>query len=108
MTYVNDRNVAKLGPALVPYLSALGADSPALSADRAPSVPAAPVFLLHGSGDTVIPPVESVLLADYLRQKGVDVHLLLSGLITHAEVDRTAEAAETWKLVSFWADVLDK
>jgi dienelactone hydrolase len=108
MTYVNDRNVAKLGPALVPYLSALGADSPALSADRAPSVPAAPVFLLHGSGDTVIPPVESVLLADYLRQKGVDVHLLLSGLITHAEIDRTAAAAETWKLVSFWADVLDK
>jgi dienelactone hydrolase len=108
MTYVNDRNVAKLGPALVPYLSALGADSPALSADRAPSVPAAPVFLLHGSGDTVIPPVESVLLAEYLRQKGVDVHLLLSDLITHAEIDRTAEAAETWKLVSFWADVLDK
>ncbi len=47
MTYVNDRNVQKLGPALVPYLSALGADSPALSADRAPAAPTAPVFLLH-------------------------------------------------------------
>jgi acetyl esterase/lipase len=108
MTYVNDRNVAKLGPALVPYLAALGADSPTLSADRAPSPPAAPVFLLHGSGDVVIPAAESVLLADYLRKKGTDVHLLLSDLITHAEIDRAAAATETMKLVSFWADVLKK
>jgi dienelactone hydrolase len=108
MTYVNDRNVARLGPALVPYLSALGADSPTLSADRATSSPAAPVFLLHGSGDTVIPAAESVLLADYLRKKDTDVHLLLSDLITHAEIDRAAAATETMKLVSFWADVLDK
>jgi len=108
MTYVNDRNVGKLGPALVPYLSALGADSPTLSADRSPSPPKAPVFLLHGSGDTVIPAAESVLLADYLRKKNADVHLLLSDLITHAEVDRAAAATETVKLVSFWADVLRK
>ena len=106
MTYVNDRNVGKLGPALVPYLAALGADSPSLSADRALAPPAAPVFLLHGSGDTVIPAAESVILADYLRKKGVDVHLLLSELITLAEIDRTAAATETWKLVSFWANVL--
>ena len=38
----------------------------------------------------MIPAAESVLLGDYLRSKGVDVHLLLSGLITHAEVDRAA------------------
>jgi dienelactone hydrolase len=108
MTYVNDRNVNKLGPALVPYLGALGADSPALSADRAPSPPTAPVFLLHGSGDTVIPTAESVLLADYLRKKGTDVDLLISELITHAEVDRSAAATETVKLVSFWAGVLKR
>jgi len=108
MTYVNDRNVKKLGPALVPYLEAAGADSPSLSAERSPTVPAAPVFLLHGSGDTVIPPVESVLLADHLRGKGVEVHLLLSDLITHAELDRRAAASETWRLVSFWANVLKR
>jgi dienelactone hydrolase len=108
MTYVNDRNVKKLGPALVPYLAARGADSPALSADRAPSPPTAPVFLLHGSGDTVIPTAESVLLADYLRKKGTDVDLLISELITHAEVDRAAAATETVKLISFWAEVLKK
>jgi hypothetical protein len=54
----------------------------------------------------VIPPVESAILGDYLESKGVDVHMLLSGLITHAEVDRTAAASETWKLVAFWASVL--
>jgi dienelactone hydrolase len=106
LRYVNDRDVAHLGPALVPYLDADGADSPALSADRAPMVPAAPVYLLHGAEDTVIPPVESVLLANYLRTRGVEVHLLLSDLITHAEVDRTAAASSAWQLVAFWADVL--
>ena len=108
MRYVNDRNVPKLGPALLPYLDVRGVDSPTLSADRSPSVPSAPVFLLHGSGDTVIPTAESVLLADYLRNRGVEVHLLISELITHAEVDRAAAATETLKLISFWADVLKK
>jgi len=108
MTYVNDRNVKKLGPALVPYLDERGVDSPTLSAARSSDVPSAPVFLLHGSEDSVIPTAESVLLADYLRKKGADVHLLVSELITHAEVDRAAAASDTVKLVSFWADVLKK
>jgi len=34
------------------------------------------------------------------------VHLLLSDLITHAEIDRAAAASETVKLVSFWGDLL--
>jgi dienelactone hydrolase len=108
MGYVNDRNVKQLGPRLVPYLEALGADSPALSADRAVAVPAAPVFLLHGSGDTVIPATESVLLGDYFRSRNVDVHVLLSDLITHAELDRSSTATETLKLISFWANVLQQ
>jgi dienelactone hydrolase len=108
MTYVNDRNVKKLGPALLPYLNASGVDSPTLSAARASSVPSAPVFLLHGSEDSVIPTAESVLLADFLRTRGVDVHLLVSELITHAEVDRGAATADTWRLISFWASVLKR
>jgi len=108
MNYVNDRNVKKLGPALLPYLNESGVDSPNLSADRSADVPSAPVFLLHGSEDSVIPTAESVLLNDYLRRKGADVHLLVSELITHAEIDRAAAAADTWKLVSFWSDVLEK
>lgn len=105
--YVNDRNVKKLGPVLVPFLQALGADDPALSPDRASQPPAAPVFLLHGHEDTVIAASESVVLGEYLRGRGADVHVLLSGLITHAEVDRAASAGDTWKLVRFWSDVLE-
>lgn len=105
LTWVNDRNVKKLGPLLAPHVAAFSSD-PAASADRAPSTPAAPVYLLHGSGDTVIPAAESILLADYLRNKGVEVHVLLSGLITHAEIDKSAAASEMLKLDAFWASIL--
>lgn len=104
LRYVNERNVKALGPILVPHLG-LEAD-PAASPERAPSVPSAPVFLLHGDGDTVIPTAESAVLGDYLRSKGVDVHVLISQIITHAELDRSAAAMEVWRLIAFWTDVL--
>jgi hypothetical protein len=107
MGYVNDRDVGRLGPRLVPYLNQLGADDPALSPELA-EPPHAPVYLLHGDGDTVIPTVESSILGDELRRRGADVHVLLSSVITHAEANRTAAAGEVWKLIRFWAGVLEK
>jgi dienelactone hydrolase len=106
LTYVNDRNVKALGPLLVPHIQ-LDAD-PAASPERAPDVPRAKVFLLHGNDDIVIPAAESVVLAEHLRRRGADVRLLLSRLITHAELDRAAAVSDTWELVSFWADVLER
>ena len=105
LKYVNERNVAKLGPILLPYIEK-EPPNPAASAVHAQSLPTAPVYLLHGDGDTVIPTAESALLGDYLRSKGVDVHVLLSGLITHAEIDRGAATSEALRLVAFWASVL--
>jgi dienelactone hydrolase len=104
--YVNERNTKKLGALLVPYLGQLGTDAPALSPARSASIPAAPVYLLHGIDDTVIPAAESALLAEHLRERGATVHLLLSGLITHAEVSKEVPVGETLKLISFWASVL--
>jgi len=104
LRYVNERNVKALGPVLLPYVTDVGGD-PALSPQRAPAPPAAPLYLLHGADDTVIPAAESVMLARYLKGKA-HVRLLLSRLITHAEVDKSAAASETWKLVLFWGDVL--
>jgi dienelactone hydrolase len=106
LNYVNDRAVAKLGPALVPYLKHLDADDPALSPQRVERPASAPLFLLHGDGDTVIPAAESAIFADDLRRKGADVHVLLSGLITHAEVNRAANYVDIWKLINLWAQVL--
>ena len=34
------------------------------------------------------------------------VHLLLSELITHVEIDKAAAASEMWKLDAFWASIL--
>jgi dienelactone hydrolase len=107
MNYVNDRAVNKLGPVLVPFLQQLGSDDPGLSPQRA-DPPAAPVFLLHGDEDTVIPPAESVILGESLRQKGAEVRVLLSHIITHAELDRAGDTYEAWKLIAFWADLLNR
>jgi acetyl esterase/lipase len=104
LKWVNERNVKEMGPLLAPHL-ALEAD-PAASPERAPDVPTAPIFLLHGDRDTVIPAAESVVLAERLRERGADVRLLLSRIITHAELDRSAATVESWKMVSFWADIL--
>jgi dienelactone hydrolase len=100
MGYVNTRDVAHLGPALLPHVSALGGD-PALSPERS-APPKAPVFLLHGLDDNVIPAVESSLLAADLARRGAETHLLLTPLITHAEVDRPPTFTEIWNLVRFW------
>jgi dienelactone hydrolase len=105
MRYVNDRSVKELGPVLAKHLDQLGADDPALSPELA-APPRASIYLLHGDGDTVIPTAESRLLASALRTNHVEVRLLLSGLITHAEVNKSAAATETLKLVGFWGSVL--
>lgn len=107
LTYVNDRNVKALGPVLVPHIGEI-ASNEAISPQRAAEQPVAPVYLLHGADDTVIPAVESVLLGHHLGAKAVNVRVLLSHLITHAEVDKSAAATETWKLVSFWASILGR
>ncbi|HXH05719.1 MAG TPA: hypothetical protein VNI83_03920, partial [Vicinamibacterales bacterium] len=103
MHYVNTRDVAALGPRLLPHVAHLGGH-PALSPERSPP-PAAPVYLLHGAEDNVIPAHESRLLASYL-QPHTEVRLLLTPLITHAEVRRPGDVVELWKLVDFWTDLL--
>jgi dienelactone hydrolase len=106
MQYVNDRDVVHLGPILLPYVAELGGD-PALSPGIAP-VPSAPVFLLHGTGDNVIPAAETTALSRTLVERGGEVRALVTPLITHAEVDRAATARDAWALVGFWADVLSQ
>ena len=51
---------------------------------------------------------ETVALAATLTAHGVTTHALVTPLITHAEVDRAATAADAWALVGFWSDVLSR
>jgi dienelactone hydrolase len=106
LAYVNDRDVVHLGARLLPFIDAYGGDAPALSAERAPK-PDAPVFLLHGLADNVIPADESVHLADDLRGHA-RVRVLLSALISHAETDRPAGASDVLQLAGFWGDLLTR
>ena len=108
LKHVNDRAVDQLGPILLPAVEGVSGASEltALSPERA-TPPAAPVFLLHGAEDNVIPSVETVLLARHLQGK-TDVHAVLSGLITHAEVDKSAAATEVWRLVGFWKELMER
>jgi len=103
--YVNDRDVAHLGARLLPYVGAYG-DAPALSPSKSPK-PSAPVFLLHGTDDNVIPAIESERLADDLRGYA-PVRLLLTDLISHTEADRPVHVGDLMKLAAFWGDLLGR
>jgi dienelactone hydrolase len=105
LRYVNDRDVVHLGSRLLPYISSFAGD-PALSVSKSPK-PAVPVFLLHGSEDNVIPPVESEYLEADLRGHA-PIRLLMSGLISHAEADRPVHVGDVLQLAGFWGDVLSR
>lgn len=105
LKHVVDRDVVHLGPRLLPYIGFYGGDA-ALSVSKSPK-PSAPVFLLHGTDDNVIPPVESEYLAADLRGRA-PVRMLLSGLISHAEADRPPTVADVSALASFWGDLLTR
>ena len=102
MDYVNARDVERLGPILLPHAELAG--DPALSPARSP-LPAAPIYLLHGTDDNVVPAIESSLLAQHAQSQGAEARALLTPLITHAEVDRGSTMAAIWRLIDFWADV---
>ncbi len=102
--YVNTRDVRALGPILEPYLGAFGTDA-VLSPERS-EPPRAPVFLLHGTDDSVIPAVESRLLARHLAGRTA-VHLVVTPLITHVEPNRSPTLSEAADLIGFWQALFD-
>jgi hypothetical protein len=105
LRYVLERDVAHLGARLLPLIGSNGS-ADALSLSRSPK-PSAPVFLLHGLEDNVVPAVESEYLAEDLRGHA-PVRLLLSGLISHAEADRPMHAGDVLQLAGFWGDLLSR
>lgn len=106
MAWVDERNVAALGPVLLPFVESLGG-APPLSPDRSPATQA-PVFLLQGLDDNVIPSTETPQLAAYLRSQGNrHVTWLLTPALTHANLRPGVPPADAWRLVRFWKQVLD-
>ena len=97
------RDVRTLGRLVAPAIEPLSAD-PALSPERSPP-PRAPVFLLHGATDNVIPSTETELLAAHLEQRGVSVHALLTPALSHVGLEPEIGLMDYWRLVSFWKAV---
>jgi dienelactone hydrolase len=98
------RDVAAIGNAVAPYVHDFG-HNPALSPALAPRT-LAPVYLLHGNDDNVIPSTETPLLAADLATHGNrHVRWLLTPLVTHAHLVTGASAPDVWRLISFWRDV---
>lgn len=105
LTDILDRNVARVGALLLPLLDDLGQD-PALSPDRSP-ITDAPVFIIHGRDDNVIPSSETPLVAaDLARRGNPRVHWLLTPLLSHADLGGRPAIGDAWRLLSFWHQVL--
>ncbi len=101
MTAINLHDVAALGRVLEPSIDQVAAD-PALSPERSPR-PRAPVFLLHGTEDNVIPSSETELLAADLGRRGHPrVRALLTPVISHVGIQSDAGLGDYWRLVTFW------
>lgn len=101
---IAERDVETVGRAVLPFVVDFG-DNAALSPALAP-VPDAPVFLLHGADDIVIPSAEAPLTAADLSKRGHSrVRWLLSPLLSHASLSADVDAREFWRLVAFWRDV---
>jgi dienelactone hydrolase len=97
-------NVQELGSRALALIEAHPAQLAALSPKGKLHAIEAPVYLLHGTGDSVIPPSESDWAAQEL---GPHPHrLLVTPLIEHVEVSKPASFTEKLALVRFMAGIM--
>lgn len=102
-----DKDRAAVGPAILEMVQRREREMRAVSpAGRLASI-AAPVYLLHGAADSVIPPTETSWLerevpAPFLRSA------LVSPAIQHVELHGEPTASERWALVHFMAQILSE
>jgi dienelactone hydrolase len=79
----------------------------ALSPGRDGRAPLAPVFLLHGANDPIIPAREAELLRARLEPLGAKVDLLVTGVFAHAGAEQEAPSLiRAWPLLRFLARFL--
>lgn len=64
-----------------------------------------PVYILHGSADNIIPPAESLWLAQDLPQEDVR-DVLITGAFSHVDPEKDASIWEELRLVHFIAGIL--
>jgi dienelactone hydrolase len=101
MHFVTTRDVVPLGARIAPFVEALGGH-PSLSPARSPAT-RAPVFILHGELDNVIPTPEAAELVSVMARAGnTNVRMLVTPLVTHAAMQSDFAWSDGWRLVRFW------
>jgi dienelactone hydrolase len=98
------QRLQELAPQLDELLTAQASELAALSSAGHLREISVPVYLLHGSHDTVIPPFETD--AANLELDGSEHEALVSPLLEHVEVSKTAGLGDKWALVSFMSKLM--
>jgi len=65
-----------------------------------------PVYLLHGSGDTLIPSSETLWLSRDVPAQDLRA-VLVSPALIHVDMDKKVPRGQQWELVSFMAGILN-
>lgn len=99
-------NLQTLAPGLDALLQSQSAELAALSSVGHLQRLNVPVYLLHGSHDSVIPSSETDAANLELEGADADHRALVSPLLEHVEVSKSAGLADKLALVSFMAKVL--
>ncbi len=96
----------RLEQAMLQEVDRHGAEMNAVSPAGKMSGMHVPVYLLHGAGDNVIPPSESLWLAQDIPHD--DLHaVLISQALVHVDMDKKVAFSDEWALVDFMAKILD-
>jgi hypothetical protein len=97
-----ERKTDELGARIAPHLA--GERTPDLLSPVRLPPPDCPLFVLHGCVDNVVPPSEAEALGRWCP----GAHVLVSDLVVHVELDRSA--SPSWshylELAAFWSQVL--
>jgi pimeloyl-ACP methyl ester carboxylesterase len=96
----------RLEQAMLQEIDRHGAEMNAVSPAGKMSVLHVPVYLLHGAGDSVIPPSESLWLAQDIPHDDLRA-VLISQALVHVDMDKKVSFSDQWALVDFMAKILD-
>jgi dienelactone hydrolase len=100
-----NRRIDEVRPRILGAIQADEAELAAISPHGRMDGLRVPVYILHGSGDNIIPPAESLWLAkDIPRVEVRDV--LITKAFSHVDPEKDATLGEELKLVKFVGDVL--
>jgi pimeloyl-ACP methyl ester carboxylesterase len=97
--------IGSIAPELLAEIDSQGETMRAASPHGHLAALRAPVFLLHGAGDAVIPATETLWLAQDVP-RGLVQDELVSPALVHVELEGEPSVREKWALVHFMAEVL--